>query len=259
MQFPRFNRRQMLRLGMGAMALPLPALLGLREAAAKTKDTGDGFGRAKSCIILFAWGGMSHLDTFDPKPAAPAEVRGLFRPIATSVPGIQLCEHLPHLAHKADKLAIVRSVHHRSAAHGKGMYWCLTGHPPSQPDVAANNEATGQDWPCLPSVVTKVKGHPSGIPGCAMLPYQMWDNMTRQGGHDAGWLGRAYDPIILKPTRGKAYGGVSRDNGIASLGLPTGVDRERFDGRNALLNALQTPAQGREADFERSTRPMTSS
>ncbi len=226
---PRLTRRETLRLGLGAMGLSLPSILSLRataHAAATGKHpANNGFGRAKSCIILFAWGGMSHIDTFDPKPGAPAEFRGIFQPISTSVPGIRFSEHLPHLARQAHRLAVVRSAHHRSSAHGKGMYWNLTGHPPQQPDFAANNEATGQDWPCLGSVVSKVRTIPTGVPGCAMLPYQMWDNMTRQGGHDAGWLGRTYDPIILKPAHGKAYGGISRDTGIASLQLPQGIDR----------------------------------
>ena len=201
------TRRDTLRLGLGAMGLSLPSILGLQQtanAATKRKSiSSDGFGRAKSCIILFAWGGMSHIDTYDPKPNAPQEFRGIFQPISTSVPGIRFSEHLPHLARQAHRLAVVRSAHHRSSAHGKGMYWNLTGHPPQQPEVASNNEATGQDWPCLGSVVSRVRTIPTGVPGCAMLPYQMWDNMTRQGGHDAGWLGGTDDPIILKPARGK--------------------------------------------------------
>lgn len=68
--------------------------------------------KAKSCIIIYTWGGMSHYESFDPKPNAPAEVRGEFKPIGTPTPGIQFCEHLPLLARHSDKLAIVRSVHH---------------------------------------------------------------------------------------------------------------------------------------------------
>jgi hypothetical protein len=82
-----------------------------------------------------------------------------------------------------------------------------------------------------------------------MLPYQMWDNMTRQGGHDAGWLGRAYDPLILKPAKGKAYGGLSRDNGIASLRLPEGIDSARYESRRSLLQDMQR--SGPAPSFER--------
>ncbi len=254
--FPnRFTRRETLRLGLGAIGLPLSSVLGLqsnaRDADKRTAAGGTGFGQAKSCIVLFAWGGMSHIDTYDPKPNAPEDYRGLFRPIATSVPGIQIGEHMPMLAKQTHRLAIVRSVNHRTSAHGKGMYWNLTGRPPQRPEVAENNEATGQDWPTLGSVVTRIKGAPTGMPGCAMLPYQMWDNNTRQGGHDAGWLGRAYDPIILKPAKGKAYGGISRDSGIADLHLPEGIDGARYEARRSLLHALQAPPEGPAVQFER--------
>lgn len=239
MPFSRCTRREALRVG--AMGLALPAVLGLRDKAraANTQFRNDGFGLAKSCIILFAWGGMSHLETYDLKPDAPREFRGLFQPITTSVPGIRVGEHMPLLAKQAHRLAIVRSAHHRSSAHGKGMYWNLTGRPAAQAEVPANNEATGQDWPALASVVGKLRGSSSGVPGSAMLPYQMWDNKTRQGGHDAGWLGRAYDPLILKPARGNAYRGISRDNGIASLRLPEGIDPARYASRRSLLGELQ--------------------
>ena len=200
---PRLTRRETLRLGLGAMGLSLPSILSLRataHAAATGKHpANNGFGRAKSCIILFAWGGIRHIDTFDPKPGAPAEFRGIFQPISTSVPGIRFSEHLPHLARQAHRLAVVRSAHHRSSAHGKGMYWNLTGHPPQQPDFAANNEATGQDWPCLGSVVSKVRHHPHRCAGLCHAPLSNVGQHDAQGGHDAGWFGRTYDPIILKP------------------------------------------------------------
>ncbi|MCE9530071.1 MAG: DUF1501 domain-containing protein, partial [Planctomycetes bacterium] len=251
----RFTRRETLRLGLGAMGLSLPSVLGLRDhASAAVKSThhaANGFGRAKRCIILFAWGGMSHHETYDMKPDAPAEFRGIFQPIATTVPGIRIGEHMPYLSRQVHRLAIIRSAFHRSSAHGKGMYWNLTGRPTPQPEVATNNEATGQDWPTIGSVISKVRGAPSGLPGCAMLPYQMWDNMTRQGGHDAGWMGRAYDPIILKPAQGKAYGGLSRDTGIASLQLPEGIDRTRYDSRRSLLSSLQASGDGQAPNFER--------
>jgi hypothetical protein len=253
--FPfRFTRRETLRLGLGAMGMSLPSFLSLQRSApalSKSEPAGDGLGRAKSCIVLFAWGGMSHIDTFDPKPDAPPEFRGLFNPITTTVPGIHFSEHLPNLARQAHRLAVIRSAHHRSSAHGKGMYWNLTGRPSGQPEVADNNEATGQDWPCLGSVVAKIKCAAGDVPGCAMLPYQMWDNKTRQGGHDAGWLGRAYDPIILKPARGKAYAGLSRDNGIAELRLPDGIEGSRYQQRRSLLQSLEATGRGPSSGFER--------
>ncbi len=99
------NRRDVLRMGgaAGLAALAGPVAPGVRAAG------GAGFGRARSCLIVFLAGGPSHLDTFDPKPDAPAEVRGPFRSIATAVPGLRVCEHLPRLARLADRFTLVRS------------------------------------------------------------------------------------------------------------------------------------------------------
>src|SRR5262249_15128573 len=114
MLHPQIDRRQALRYGLGVLGLSLPTYLGLRAAPALP----GGGGRARAVIVLYCWGGMSHLDTWDLKPGAPAEYRGEFRPSATTVPGIRLGEHMPHLARQAHHLAIVRSMHHRSSAHG---------------------------------------------------------------------------------------------------------------------------------------------
>ena len=131
-EFARLSRRQML-VGCGAsvLGLSLAELLALRSEAgplALRSEAGprrgrEGFGRAKSCIVLYCWGGVSHIDTWDPKPDAPAEVRGEFKPIATSVPGIRLTDVMPLLARQMKRIALVRSIHHSSSAHGKGMYW----------------------------------------------------------------------------------------------------------------------------------------
>src|SRR4051794_22705385 len=102
------SRRHFLRLGIGGLGLSLPHFL-QRSACA-----GEGFGRARSCIVLYCWGGMSHRETFDLKPNAPAEYRGEFQPIRTAVPGILVGEHLPLMARQTDKLAIIRSIHHKS-------------------------------------------------------------------------------------------------------------------------------------------------
>src|ERR671937_67763 len=85
--------------------------------------------KARACILLFMWGGPAQQDTWDPKPQAPAEYRGEFKPIPTNVPGIQVCEHLPRLARHADKYTVVRSLTHRDTNHPSGCYWMFTGHP----------------------------------------------------------------------------------------------------------------------------------
>ena len=116
----RLHRRNLLRFGVGAFGSSLTDYLGVRHQV--RASGGETAPRATSCIVLYCWGGMSHHETWDPKPDAPREYRGEFRPIATVVPGVRLGGHLPRLARHTDKLAIIRSMHHRSSDHGKGMY-----------------------------------------------------------------------------------------------------------------------------------------
>src|SRR5580765_2769514 len=120
----QLTRRDFLKLGLGACGLSLADYLSVRASTAAQNA------RARTCIVLYCWGGMSHHETWDPKPDAPREYRGEFSPIATAVPGIRVGEHMPRLAQHTDKIAIIRSMHHRCSAHGKGMYWNITGHAP---------------------------------------------------------------------------------------------------------------------------------
>src|SRR5262245_39677168 len=173
------SRRQLLRnCGASLLGLSLPEYFGLQSQAAASRAAGDGFGRAKSCIVMYCWGGTSHIDTWDPKPNAPPEIRGEFKPISTAVPGIQVGEHMPLLARQMNRLAIVRSMHHQSTAHGKGMYWNMTGHEPPQADVAVNMPPSLHDWPNLGSMVARLRRAPRGLPGAAQLPYPLVDNGT---------------------------------------------------------------------------------
>ncbi len=111
------SRRELLRAGgLGLLGLSLPELLRGRVNAAGAIGKGS-FGRAKSCILLFMWGGPAHQDTWDLKPDAPREIRGEFQPISTNVPGLQICEHFPLLAKRADKLSLVRSMTHDNGDH----------------------------------------------------------------------------------------------------------------------------------------------
>src|SRR5438132_14223577 len=115
-------RRDFLRLGGGlavaGFTLPSAAVGPFAQAAAAAPPAGGTvFGRAKSCIFIYLLGGPPHLDMFDLKPEAPAEYRGPFRPIATKVPGVQICQHLPRLAGIADRYALLRSVSHHNSNH----------------------------------------------------------------------------------------------------------------------------------------------
>ncbi len=234
----KLSRRDLLRVGCGLLGLSLPQLLGLRSQASARAPAPDGFGRARSCIVLFCWGGMSHLDTWDPKPDAPPEVRGEFKPIATATPGIHLGECMPLLARQTGRLAVVRSMHHRAGEHGQAMYWNFTGHAPPGARAGEDQPASRQDWPCLGSMVARFRPPPSGLPGSVQVPYPMIDDGRVQGGQNGGWLGMAHDPVLVRPDRGKPYGGVSRDLGAPVLKLADDVDRPRLEGRQALAQTL---------------------
>jgi Protein of unknown function (DUF1501) len=123
------TRRDFLRAGRGlaAMGLALPAWNSVPRAAQAALSAG----RAKSCILVYLLGGPPHLDMFDLKPEAPAEIRGPFQPIDTNLPGVAICELLPRLARMADKYALVRSVSHRNSNHTPMIYYTLTGRPVS--------------------------------------------------------------------------------------------------------------------------------
>ena len=111
------RREALLVGGLAGLRLSLPKLLSAESGGRNT--AGRGPAAAKSCILFFMEGGPSHIDLWDMKPAAPREVRGEFRPAATNVPGISVCEHLPMLAQRADKYAIVRGITHNVADHGR--------------------------------------------------------------------------------------------------------------------------------------------
>jgi hypothetical protein len=237
--FRKISRRGALRVGCGAGGLSLSQWLQLKSVAAagSNRDTSG----AKSCIVLYCWGGMSHIDTFDPKPNAPDSVRGEFQPIATTTPGIHITEHLPRLAAQTKHLAIIRSVHHGCTAHGKGMFWNITGHAPPAPSAAVNLPPSRGDWPSLAAMVSVFRQAAPGMPRSIRLPYPLVDNGTLQAGESGGWMGVAHDPIVIRTPRGTAYGGVSRDLGSPVLDLSDGIDRPHLQSRRDLLQTLQRP------------------
>ncbi len=244
------SRRRMLTTSVGLLGLSLPAWLQMRERAmaAPAPATQAGGGKAKSCILVYCWGGMSHHETFDTKPDAPIEIRGEFAPIETATPGIHVGEHIPLLAKQTDKLAIIRSIHHESTAHGKGMYWNLTGHAPPQPTAAVNLPPSRDDWPSLAAMVAKFRTARRGVPRAVRLPYPLVDNNTLQAGEYGGWLGVEYDPIVMRTPAGEAWGGVSRSLGSEVLDLGDNIDLTRVQTRNGLREKLEQPISQR-SDF----------
>lgn len=237
----QLTRRSLLKAGLGALGLSLPDLLGLRALA---RGNGSSGGKAKSCIVIFSWGGMSQLESFDPKPDSPAEIRGPNSTIQTATPGVLFGESFPLLAKETERLAIVRSVCHRAPGHRQAAYWNLTGHKPDA-DLNAGDPPilpSRKDWPCIGAMVSQHRRAKGGLPGSVCLPYPIADRGL-QNGQDGGFLGVTADPMVYHPGRGKAYDGVSPMTGHADLKLPSDVDAKRLAARTELLQQL-TNASG---------------
>lgn len=246
-------RRTFLRAGAGLFGLSLTDLLGLRDygtAQALAKEGAAGFGAAKSCIVFFCWGGVSQIETWDPKPHAPAEVRGEFKPIRTNIPGIVFGEHMDEFAKRADKLAVVRSVTHPEAGHRNAAYWNLTGHQPQRPGNDEPIAPTRSDWPSLGSMVSVAKKARPGFPGAVSLPYPIADRGLLNG-QFGGFLGLNYDPLIILPPNARLYDGVSPLGNAADLHPPAGIDPSRMKSRLGLLGELAASRTDREANIGR--------
>ena len=224
----RHSRRDFLRSGVGLAGLTLPTFLQARNSSLSSAAS------AKACIIIYTWGGMSHFESFDPKPEAPVDLRGEFKPIPTATPGMQFCEHVPLLAKHSEKLAVVRSVHHKQGGHQQGMYVTLTGHDPV-PGIKAKGR---NNHPSLTSMLSYFHDPAVGTPAAIRMPYSMYDNGKQMAGEGAGWLGSRHDPILLRTPAGEPYGGVNRYTD-RELNLLLNLEKERVSGRNALLEQLE--------------------
>jgi len=180
------SRRECLQLGLAGLAGgSFLDLLALRNASAADSSTPD---KPKSnCILIWMDGGPTHFETFDPKPEAPVEIRGEFRPIETNVPGMRICEHLPKLSKMADKYSIIRSVCHNQANHGAGNHYMMTGAPPRIPVGCG---AFVSFHPSLGSVAALERPAPYGMPSYFSMP-----SMSRSGGPN--FLGARYAPFVV--------------------------------------------------------------
>ena len=166
------------------------ASLGLPALPARAADAVSDQ-RIRSCILIFYYGGPSHLETFDPKPDAPREVRGEYGTIATAVPGVRVCEHLPHCARIMDRLALVRSVHHPMRNHNSAAAEALTGRTPAGGDQELLTDDP-RGLPTLGSAVSFALGSRAHLLPYVALPYTLY-NVVQLPGQTPGLLGGAYD------------------------------------------------------------------
>src|SRR5688572_16220142 len=229
------TRRDCLQLGLGTLAGGgLAHLLSLVGQSARANETGAA-PRHSNCILVWLDGGPTHIDTFDPKPEAPAEIRGEFASIETTIPGVRFSQHLPRLAAIADKLAVVRSVCHDQGNHGAGNHYMMTGAPPRIPVGCG---AFVSFHPSMGSVAACERGAPQGLPAYFSMP-----SMSRSGGPN--FLGAKYAPFLVEEDPNQPHFRV-RD-----VALPPGLDGERFVGRQevrGLVDSLERYADEAVAD-----------
>jgi hypothetical protein len=194
------------------------------------------------------WGGPAQQDTWDPKPDAPAEYRGEFRPIATRTPGLRICEHLPRLARLTDRLALLRAMTHEDVNHTTATHHLLTGRGVPRPGAGR-----GEDWPGYGAVLAKLgRGRGPLPPFVSMMP-RVPNGAPRfveeSHGQGAGWLGPHYDPMRIDADASKP------NYHVADLALRADVPHARADRRRALLR--QVEAQRRRLDALSSSGVMT--
>jgi len=240
-------------LGLGANHLTALQALG---AATGAREGARAAGRAKSVVYIFLSGGLAQHETFDMKPDAPLEFRGEFNPIATSADGIQICEHLPMLARRAHRYALVRSLTHPSNDHSAAHHIMLTGRSeiPLGFDPGKPRES---NWPSMVALANRLLPAGNNLPPALTLPDKL---QHREGrfipGQFAGQLGKQHDPWFLEmsPYHPRHYGafpeylfhhekGALQDDALKfqapHLSLPEDLTRERFLDRIALRNALE--------------------
>ena len=214
------------------LGLGLPTLLKAEPVAGHKT-------RVKSVILFFLEGGPAHQDLWDMKPDAPEGVRGEFKPIETTLPGLHFCEHLPMLAKQAHHFCLVRSVHHTIGDHNAGAYFTLTGREP----IASGRLITSpspDDFPPFGAVLAKLRPSGNALPDFVQTPDWMSNNGSFLPGQAAGFLGTAADPFLTGDPSLPGYK-------VPGLELPVGLSAERLDRRRALLDAVGRGLEPTEA------------
>ena len=227
-------RRTLLRAGgMGMLGLNLPGLL---RAAEATKAAGKPAikPRAKSVIFLFQWGGPSHLDMFDMKPNAPDEIRGPLKPIASSVPGIQVGEQIPETGKRMHHMTIIRTLTHKMKNHNSAGYYALSGHPPATDDQRLRDSL--DLYPAYGSIVDKLAPNVNQMPTFVSYPHVIRDGSITPGQH-ASFLGKAHDPLLFTEDPN------SESFKLPELSLPDNLPLDRLSRRREMQKLVDRQAR----------------
>ncbi|MCH5377997.1 MAG: DUF1501 domain-containing protein, partial [Planctomycetes bacterium] len=219
----QLGRREALQVGAStALGLGLTTLM---NPAAQAE--GSVPAKAKSVIIIHLTGACSHHDTFDMKPDAPKEIRGEFDPIDTATPGFQICEHLPNLASRSDKFAVVRTLSHKDNNHLMSTHHILTG--TKQPGGFFDKIASRDDWPAYSAGLAFLRPRNDGLPTGVNLPTYLMQPPLMWPGQHAGFLGPKYDPWQIKGDPN------NKDFRVDALSLSEGITVSRLKNRQSLL------------------------
>ena len=235
------TRRDLMKIGsLGLFGMTLQDVLRLKDRAnaaiAPSRYEGStGFGSAKSVIVLFLQGGPSHIDIWDPKPDAPSNVRGEFKPIKTKVPGIQLSETMPMLADTVDKCTLIRSMSYTPAGlfnHTAAIYQMLTGYEPTEVSPSGQLEPPSpNDYPTAGSWISKFRPPTDPVLPFVELPRPLQESSVIGKGGAAGFIGKAFDPYRL-------YQDPAKEIQLDDLELRREVPADRLQRRFELLRGI---------------------
>ncbi|HZV06582.1 MAG TPA: DUF1501 domain-containing protein [Gemmataceae bacterium] len=247
------TRRHLLQVGgLGLLGLHLPGLLRAAERNGKRKA------RARAVIFLHQWGGPSHHDSFDMKPSAPEAIRGEFKPIATNVTGVSVCERLPGMAGVMNKVTLVRTLHHTMKNHNSAGYYSLSGCAPATDDIRLRD--SNDLFPAYGSIVDYLAPARAGVPTFVAYPYTISDGSITPGQH-ASFLGKAHDPFFINQDPN------SPDFRLPELSLPDNLSLERLGNRREVLRLIDrqtellefsAKARGIDAHYERAITMLSS-
>ena len=221
------NRRELLQVGYsGLLGLGLNGL----ASATPARPT------PKKVLIVFLTGAASQLETWDPKPDAPAEVRGEFGSVATKLPGVRFGEHVPKIAARAHQFATVRCFAHKDNNHTAASHHVMTGM--IQPGVRFDKPLSREDWPSYAAAYNYARPRSDGLPNGVHLPYFLSDGNLHWPGQHAGFLGPQHDPWQLNadPSR--------KDFKVDNLRLSPGLDADQLDNRRRLLDSVNRQQAG---------------
>jgi hypothetical protein len=226
------NRRELLQVGYsGLLGLGLSSFAGAKAAPkAQDQPSLSNSRKPKSLLIVFLTGAASHFETFDPKPDAPPEIRGEYKPIATKTPGLLACEHLPKLASRSNLYSVVRSLSHRDNNHLMSTHHVLTGH--LQPGGFFDKIASRDDFPNYAGGVSYFRRPPEGTPVGVNLPTYLMEGPLLWPGQHAGFLGPKHDIMQINKDPNAA------DFKMDNLRPAAGMDVDQLKDRMALLNAV---------------------